>query len=214
MIKTATFERFIDSYTIITISKFTLFARKSSHNMIKVIHKIFFRLQKKEFQRLRKVKFQEFNRHVSVGDLLFSRTDTAEFLEFGEGTTCYNNVLVIGEVKVGKNTWIGPNVILDGSGGLTIGDNVSISAGVQIYSHQNIGQTVTFGIEEIKRNSTFIGSGVYIGPNAVIEMGVTIGDGSVIGALSLVRNNVPSNSKAFGIPAIVINTPDKSKDVT
>ena len=171
-------------------------------------------MQEREFQRLRKVKFQEFNRHVSAGDLVFSRTDTAKFLEFGEGTTCYNNVLVIGEVKVGKNTWIGPNVILDGSGGLTIGDNVSISAGVHIYSHQNIEQTVTFGAEDIKKESTFIGSGVYIGPNAVIEMGVTIGDGSVIGALSLVRISVPSNSKAFGIPAVVINMPDKSKDVT
>ena len=182
--------------------------------MVNIIQKFFFKMQEREFQRLWKVKFQEFNRHVSVGDLLFSRTDTAKFLEFGEGTTCYNNVLVIGEVKVGKNTWIGPNVILDGSGGLTIGDNVSISAGVQIYSHQNIGQTVTFGAEDIKRKSTFIGSGVYIGPNAVIEMGVTIGDGSVIGALSLVRISVPSKSKAFGIPAIVINMPDKSKDVT
>ena len=35
-------------------------------------------------------------------------------------------IMIIGDVKVGKNTWIGPNVILDGSGGLEIGDYVCI----------------------------------------------------------------------------------------
>lgn len=44
----------------------------------------------------------------------------------------YNNVLVLGRVKVGRNTWIGPGCILDGSGGdLQIGDWCSISAGVR-----------------------------------------------------------------------------------
>ena len=33
----------------------------------------------------------------------------------------YDSVLVIGDVQVGKNTWIGPFVVLDGSGGLEIG---------------------------------------------------------------------------------------------
>ena len=43
-------------------------------------------------------------------------------------------ILIIGDVKVGKNTWIGPNVVLDGAAGLVIGEYVSISAGVQIYT--------------------------------------------------------------------------------
>ena len=62
----------------------------------------------------------------------------SKFLWLWRGTSCYNNVLIIGDVKVGKNTWIGPNVILDGSGGLEIGDFVSISAGVQIYTHDSL----------------------------------------------------------------------------
>lgn len=44
----------------------------------------------------------------------------------------YNNVLVLGRVNVGRNTWMGPECILDGSGGdLQIGDWCSISAGVR-----------------------------------------------------------------------------------
>ena len=149
---------------------------------------------------LRREKFEKFARHVSVGDLLMDRDDTARFYGFGEGTTCYDNVLILGEVSVGKNTWIGPNVILDGSGGLEIGDFVSISAGTQIYSHTSIAQSTTQGLESIDRHSTKIGNGVYIGPNAVIQMGVKIGDGAIIGALSLVNQDVPAGVRAFGVP--------------
>jgi acetyltransferase-like isoleucine patch superfamily enzyme len=157
--------------------------------------------------RLRSEKLINFERHVSVGDLIFERDETAKFLGFGEGTTCYNNVLVIGDVSVGKNTWIGPNVILDGSGGLVIGDHVSISAGVQIYTHHTVNKSVTLGSSPVQKKKTIIGNGVYIGPNSVIQMGVTIGDSSVIGALSLVNRNIPPMSKAFGTPAIVIESP-------
>ena len=112
-------------------------------------------------------------------------------------------------MKVGKNTWIGPGVILDGSGGLEIGDYCSISAGVQIYTHNTVDWSVTLGKAEVNRQQTIIGSGVYIGPNAIIQMGVTIGDQCVIGALSLVNRDVPSFSKVAGTPARVIGGVDK-----
>jgi len=138
------------------------------------------------------------SRHVSIGDLLFDRGDTALFYGFGEGSTCYNNVLVIGDVRVGRNTWIGPNVVLDGSGGLSIGDNCSISAGVQIYSHHTLRRTLSGGSSEIERKPTTIGNNVYIGPNAVLEMGLVIGDEAVIGALTFVNKDVPARGKQFG----------------
>ena len=87
----------------------------------------------------------KFNRHVSIQDLISDRWETASFYGFGDGSSCYNNVLIIGDVKVGKKTWIGPNVILDGSGGLEIGDYCSISAGVQIYTHDTINWSQTMG---------------------------------------------------------------------
>ncbi|MGY4178323.1 acetyltransferase-like isoleucine patch superfamily enzyme [Bradyrhizobium sp. USDA 4518] len=152
----------------------------------------------------------KFNRHVSTGDLLSDRWENARECGFGEGTSCYDNVLVLGDVKVGRHCWIGPNVILDGSGGLVIGDYCSISAGVQIYTHHTVAWATSFGRAPIDRRSARIGSGVYIGPNTVIEMGSEIGDGAVIGAMSLVRSKIPSRARAWGVPARVIAIGDEA----
>lgn len=150
---------------------------------------------------MRSRMYHDFDRHVSTGDLLSDRWETARSYGFGEGTSCYDNVLIIGDVKVGRKTWIGPNVILDGSGGLSIGDFVSISAGVQIYSHDTVEWSTSLGRESTAKSRTEIGDGVYIGPNSVIQKGVLIGDRSIIGAMSFVNSNVPAGAKVFGSPA-------------
>lgn len=141
------------------------------------------------------------DRHVALGDLCTDRWETARFLGFGEGSSCYDNVLVLGQVKVGRHTWIGPNVVLDGTGGLEIGDYCSISAGVQIYTHHTVAWATSLGQAPAEHRSTRIGSGVYIGPNAVISMGVTVGDRAVIGAMAFVNRDVPVGTRVFGIPA-------------
>jgi acetyltransferase-like isoleucine patch superfamily enzyme len=156
-------------------------------------------------KRLQMEKRRDFNRRVSLGDLLTERTENAREMGFGEGTTCYDNVLILGDVTVGKNTWIGPNVILDGSGGpLTIGDFCSISAGVQIYTHNTVEWSTSLGEKPATKAPTRIGHGVYIGPNSVVAMGVSIGDKAVIGALSLVNADIPTGAKAWGTPARLI----------
>jgi acetyltransferase-like isoleucine patch superfamily enzyme len=154
------------------------------------------------YRTLRAEKKDKFKRRVSFGDLFTDRWENAKYYGFGEGTSCYDNVLVLGDVQVGKNTWIGPNVILDGSGGpLVIGDFCSISAGVQIYTHNTVAWSTSLGKEKHSYAPTKIGNGVYIGPQTTIEMGVTIGDQSVIGAMSLVKSDIPAQSRAWGIPA-------------
>jgi len=144
---------------------------------------------------------QRFHRHVSVGDLLADRWETAREYGFGEGTSCYDNVLILGDVKVGKNCWIGPNVVLDGQGGLVIGNNCDISAGSQIYTHHTVARCLSGGVAPVEQAPVRIGSWVYIGPQCVIQKGVTIGDGVVIGAMSLVTCDIPSGARAWGIPA-------------
>ncbi|MCB2109265.1 MAG: acyltransferase [Rhodobacteraceae bacterium] len=161
---------------------------------------------KQALDALQSAKLADWRRRVAVGDLLTDRAENAAKMGFGEGTTCYDNVLVIGSVKVGKHTWIGPNVILDGSGGLEIGDYVSISAGVHIYTHDTVKWATSMGREQAETSPTKIGSGVYIGPNTVISRGVTVGDRAVIGAMSLVNKDVPGGSKAWGTPARLAGT--------
>lgn len=128
------------------------------------------------------------------------RWEKARVLGFGQDSSIYDSALVFGNVSVGKNTWIGPNVILDGTGGLCIGDNCSISAGVQIYSHDSVNWAVSGGVEPYEYAKTRIGDNCYIGPNAVISKGVAIGSGCVIGANSLALENIPPNSNAYGTP--------------
>lgn len=145
-------------------------------------------------------KKNEFNRVLPLGDYFIDRWEKAKLLGFGEGTSVYDNVVIIGDVKVGKNCWIGPNVILDGSGGLEIGDNCSISAGVQIYSHDSVKWAISGGKEDYEYAKTKIGNNVYIGPNVIIQKGVKVGDQVIIGANSFVNCDIPSNSKAYGSP--------------
>ncbi|MGF9764921.1 acyltransferase [Microvirga sp. 0TCS3.31] len=154
-------------------------------------------------KQLQMEKLEKFKRRVSLGDLITDRWDNAREYGFGEGASCYDSVLILGEVIVGEHTWVGPNVILDGSGGLQIGRHCSISAGVHIYSHDTVRRTVSLGKEPIDYSPTKIGNGVYIGPNTVIAKGVTIGDAAVIGAMSFVNCDVPAAMKAWGCPARV-----------
>jgi acetyltransferase-like isoleucine patch superfamily enzyme len=100
---------------------------------------------------------------------------------------------------------------LDGSGGdLQIGDWCSISAGAQIYTHHTVNRSISLGEKPIDCAPTKIGDGVYVGPNTVIQMGVTIGDSAIIGANSLVNRDVPAGARAFGSPARIQYAPDRS----
>jgi acetyltransferase-like isoleucine patch superfamily enzyme len=154
-------------------------------------------------------KLVRFRRRVSFGDLITDRWENAKEYGFGEGSNCYDNVLILGDVKVGRHTWIGPGVILDGQGGLRVGDYCDICSGVQIYTHNSIRRCVQLGAGEIERSATWIGNGVYIGPNSVVQMGIKIGDRAVIGAMSFVNCDIPADMKAFGCPARIVGTSEE-----
>jgi acetyltransferase-like isoleucine patch superfamily enzyme len=156
------------------------------------------------YKRLQGEKFAEFKRRVPFGDLIVERWEVAQEYGFGDGTTCYDNVLILGDVIVGKHCWIGPNVILDGLGGLEIGDYVHISAGSQIYSHNTVQRALSGDEAPADYEPTHIGSRVYIGPNVVIQKGVSVGDGVIIGAMSLVTESIPGGSQVWGIPARLV----------
>ena len=145
------------------------------------------------------------DRHVSLPDLITDRWETARAYGFGSGSSCYDNVLIKGDVTVGSQTWIGPNCVLDGVGGLSIGDFCSISAGVQIYTHDTVEWSTSMGQKDEDRGPVSIGSGVYIGPQTVIQKGVCIGDRAVIGAQSFVNRDIPPDTRAWGTPARIVD---------
>lgn len=150
---------------------------------------------------LRNRKKRDFNRVIPLNELVTDRWEKAEFCGFGIGSSVYDSAYVFGNVKVGENTWIGPNVILDGSGNLNIGSNCSIAANVQIYTHDSVKWAVSNGIEPYEYSETVISDCCYIGPNSVISKGVTLGKGCIVGANSFVNKSFPANSKIAGNPA-------------
>ena len=149
----------------------------------------------------------EYDRTLPLGEYVVDRWEKARMLGFGEGASIYDSAHVFGQVNVGRDTWIGPFTILDGSGGLTIGDHCSVSAGVQIYTHDTVAWATSGGTSPVQRAPTRIGDNCYIGPNSIVSKGVTIGDGVVIGANSLVLTDVPSGARAYGSPARIAAPP-------
>lgn len=151
-------------------------------------------------EQLRTGMRERFDRDLPLEELLFDRWERARSLGFGEGTSIYHNSYVYGRVKVGRNTWIGPFTLLDGSGDLEIGSFCSISAGVQIYTHDTVRWAVTSGRADPERAPVRIGDACYIGSQSVIAKGVTIGEHSVIGACSFVNRDIPPCTVAYGVP--------------
>ncbi len=119
-----------------------------------------------------------------------SRWLRAKRLGFGEGSSIYASSYVYNpeNIRVGINTWIGPFTLLDASGGiLIIGDNCSISAGVQIYTHDSVKWALSGGKAPYTKGNVKIGNNCYIGPYAVIAKASVIPNGSIVKAHSLVK---------------------------
>jgi maltose O-acetyltransferase len=113
-------------------------------------------------------------------------------------------------IKFGNDVWIGYFCLIDGSGGLEIGDKVTFASGVHVYTHdssfyraKDLPKDPINGTH-CKRAPVKIGNNVQIGANSVVLPGITIGDNVVIGSLSLVNKDIPSNSIAVGSPCRIV----------
>lgn len=165
-------------------------------------------------QELRQTMKDRFDRAVPLGDELTDRWERARFLGFGQGASVYDGTLVLGNVKVGESTWIGPHCILDGSGGLEIGSHCSIAAGCHVYSHNTVRWALSGGKSEYERRPTRIGDACYVGPHVVIAAGVTVGNHCLIGALTFVNRDVPDHAIVAGIPARIIGRVEVGPDAS
>jgi acetyltransferase-like isoleucine patch superfamily enzyme len=93
---------------------------------------------------------------------------------------------------------------------ISIGNNVHITKGVTFITHDGGTLILRQEVPDLELTAPIaIGNDVYIGVNAIILAGVTIGSRCIIGAGAVVTKSVPDNSVAVGVPARVVKTVDE-----
>lgn len=142
---------------------------------------------------------------------------------YGQGFTCgygcrfdLSNDTKLSLV-LGANVLIGDYVHIVALDSVRIGDNCLLASKVFISdtNHGNLNTSdpnssplIPVNQRPLQTKPVIIGKNVWIGEAVSILPGVTIGDGVIIGAQSVVTNNIPAHSMVVGVPARVIKTYD------
>lgn len=149
--------------------------------------------------------------HRGRGSKIYSsvRMDTPPYRRFSlgrqsviESYCCINNA--VGDVIIGDYTRIGiHNTII---GPVTIGNHVNLAQSITVTALNHNFDDANKRIDEqgVSTSQTVIDDDVWIGANAVILSGVTIGTHSVVAAGAVVTKDVPPHSLVAGVPAKII----------
>jgi acetyltransferase-like isoleucine patch superfamily enzyme len=149
--------------------------------------------------------------HRGKGSKIYGsvRMDTPPYRRFAlgqhsvvESYSCINNA--VGDVVIGDHTRIGlHNTII---GPVTIGNHVNLAQGITVTALNHNFDDTTKRIDEqgIATKPVVISDDVWIGANAVILPGVTIGRHVVVAAGAVVTKDVPDNTIVGGVPATII----------
>jgi phenylacetic acid degradation protein len=137
--------------------------------------------------------------------------------QIGPGSFIAESALVIGNVKIGKDVYIGHGVILRGDyGTIIVGDGTAIEEGAIVHARPNdrtvFGSQVTVGHGAMIHNARIKDFAV-IGMRATISDYSVVGEWAIIGEMGLVKNNqhVPDGKVAVGVPARVVSTVDEKQ---
>ncbi len=108
-------------------------------------------------------------------------------------------------LTVGNDCYLGPLVLLDLAGFITLGNQVTVTARSSILSHHSVGYSdhplLKFYPKKVLH--TRLESGVVLGVNSLILPGVTVGSESMVAAGAVVREDVPEKVMTAGVPARV-----------
>ena len=116
-------------------------------------------------------------------------------IEDGIPTKYHWIVQNIDGLKLGYKTDIGAFTYINAKNGVIIEEEVQIGSHCSIYSISTI---------DNKQGPVVLKKKCKIGAHSIVMPGVTIGENSVIGAMSFVNRDIPPHSIAFGIPAKVL----------
>lgn len=123
--------------------------------------------------------------------IVSSAAYVSDFVEIGEGSIVNQNATIMPNAQIGRHVIIHSGDVIEHDA--NIGDYANIAPGV------NFGGRVTIGK----------GAYVYLGANLVPD--VVVGDYAIVGAGTLVRENVEANTTVIGVPARVLRRGPKPK---
>lgn len=111
-------------------------------------------------------------------------------------------------IRIGDDTWIGQSCFFHGAGGLVIGRAVGIGPKVSIITSAHKDHDVELPIlhHELEFMPVIISDGADIGIGSILLPGVTVGEGAVVGAGSLVTRDVEPYAVVAGSPARLLRT--------
>ena len=105
-------------------------------------------------------------------------------------------------LRIGSNVFIGSDVLIDVTAPIDIGDDVTVSAGTQLWTHRNVGTGPLSGRLPPKASGLLVGAGSYLGARAtVLESVREIGRECVVAAGAVLRESTPHRTTWAGVPA-------------
>lgn len=125
---------------------------------------------------------------------------------------------LFGDINIGKRIHVSPFCVLNtGPQGLILEDYVGLSTGVHVYGHTEAprdgkrmsGPMIPWRYKAFKSAKTTLKKDSFVGAYSIVMPGVTIGEGAVVGASSIVTKDIPDWAIAVGTPAKIVGTRDK-----
>ena len=134
----------------------------------------------------------------------------------GTGTRIWQFCVVLPGARIGRDCNLNAQVLVEND--VVVGDRVTVKPGVQLWDGLRveddvfIGPNVTFANDKYPRSKhpppafarTVLRRGASIGANATVLGGVEVGAGAMVGAGSVVLNDVPPRKTVAGVPAVVV----------
>ena len=136
--------------------------------------------------------------------------------QIGEGTRVWQYVVILPGAVIGRDCNICSHCFIENK--VVVGDRVTVKCGVQLWDGVTleddvfVGPNATFtnDLNPRSRNDaakllpTLVKKGASVGANATILPGLTIGEGAMVGAGSVVTKDVPPGCKVVGNPARIV----------
>jgi len=148
-----------------------------------------------------------------VSDLLIRYgADLGSDCDLNSPLLIHNAIKTYSNLAIGQRCHLGKGILLDLRDKIIIEDQVTVSMGVSILTHTDMGRS-PLGERGFppQQAPVLIKRGAYIGACVTILAGVTIGECSVLGAGAVVVKDVPAYSVAVGIPARIIRSFERER---